>query len=105
MMTSSPLIVTLAVLLWSLPCKVAPARLRPNIVVILADDLGYSDLGCYGGEIQTPNLDGLAAGGLRFTPVLQHGPVLAVAGGAAHRLLRAAGSARHGAGRAEWRPG
>ena len=40
---------------------------KPNIVVILADDMGYSDLGCYGGEIQTPNLDRLAAGGLRFT--------------------------------------
>jgi arylsulfatase A-like enzyme len=40
---------------------------RPNILVIVADDLGYSDLGCYGGEIQTPNLDGLAASGLRFT--------------------------------------
>ncbi len=40
---------------------------RPNIVVILADDMGYSDLGCYGGEIETPNLDQLAAGGLRFT--------------------------------------
>lgn len=39
----------------------------PNIVFILADDLGYSDLGCYGGEIQTPNLDALANGGLRFT--------------------------------------
>lgn len=44
-----------------------PAPPRPNVVVILADDLGFSDLGCYGGEIQTPNLDGLAAGGLRFT--------------------------------------
>jgi arylsulfatase len=40
---------------------------RPNIVVILADDLGYSDLGCYGGEIQTPNLDQLAASGVRFS--------------------------------------
>jgi arylsulfatase len=40
---------------------------RPNVVVILADDLGYSDLGCYGGEIQTPVLDGLAQNGLRFT--------------------------------------
>lgn len=40
---------------------------RPNFLVILADDLGFSDLGCYGGEIQTPNLDRLAAGGLRFT--------------------------------------
>jgi len=39
---------------------------RPNIIVILADDLGYSDLGCYGGEIQTPNLDKLAQNGLRF---------------------------------------
>ena len=40
---------------------------RPNIVLIMADDLGFSDLGCYGGEIHTPNLDRLAAGGLRFT--------------------------------------
>ncbi len=40
---------------------------RPNIVVILSDDMGYSDLGCYGGEIRTPHLDRLAADGLRFT--------------------------------------
>ncbi|HEY8397529.1 MAG TPA: arylsulfatase [Flavihumibacter sp.] len=45
----------------------ANAGKRPNIVVILADDLGYSDIGAYGGEIQTPNLDKLAANGVRFT--------------------------------------
>ncbi len=39
----------------------------PNFLIILADDLGFSDLGCYGGEIETPHLDSLAAGGLRFT--------------------------------------
>jgi len=40
---------------------------RPNIVVILVDDMGFSDIGCYGSEIPTPNLDALAKGGLRFT--------------------------------------
>src|SRR4051794_10119838 len=40
---------------------------RPNVVFILADDLGFSDIGCYGGEIATPNLDALARGGVRFT--------------------------------------
>lgn len=40
---------------------------KPNIIVILNDDMGYSDLGCYGGEIETPNLDRLARGGLRFS--------------------------------------
>ena len=48
------------------PALAAPAG-RPNMIVILADDLGYSDLGCYGGEIHTPNLDRLARGGIRFT--------------------------------------
>ena len=40
---------------------------RPNIVLILVDDMGFSDIGCYGSEIPTPNLDALAHGGLRFT--------------------------------------
>ncbi len=44
-----------------------PSAERPNIVLIMADDMGFSDLGCYGGEISTPNLDRLASGGLRFT--------------------------------------
>ena len=43
------------------------ASQRPNIVLILADDMGYSDLGCYGSEIRTPNLDRLATEGLRFS--------------------------------------
>lgn len=45
----------------------AKAAKRPNILVIVADDMGFSDAGCYGGEIATPNLDRLAADGLRFT--------------------------------------
>ena len=40
---------------------------KPNILLILADDMGYSDAGCYGGDVRTPNLDSLAANGLRFT--------------------------------------
>lgn len=43
------------------------ARQKPNIIVILADDMGFSDIGCYGSEIPTPNIDKLAAQGLRFT--------------------------------------
>jgi len=43
------------------------AESRPNIVLIMADDLGFADLGCYGSEIETPNLDRLAGNGLRFT--------------------------------------
>jgi len=44
-----------------------PASRRPNIVLILADDLGFSDVGCYGGEIDTPHIDSLATAGMRFT--------------------------------------
>ena len=40
---------------------------KPNIVLIMVDDMGYSDFGCYGGEINTPNIDRLAQKGLRFT--------------------------------------
>jgi len=49
-------------------CSVSESKSdRPNIILILADDMGYSDPGCYGGEIQTPNIDNLASNGLRFT--------------------------------------
>ena len=47
-------------------CEKKPLE-KPNIIIILTDDMGYSDLACYGGEIRTPKLDELAAGGLRFT--------------------------------------
>ncbi len=46
---------------------IAPPRRKTNLLVILADDMGFSDAGCYGGEIDTPNLDRLASNGLRFT--------------------------------------
>jgi arylsulfatase len=44
-----------------------PVDEKPNILVIMVDDLGFSDFGCYGSEIQTPNIDALAENGLRFT--------------------------------------
>jgi len=50
-----------------LPLSAPAADGRPNVLLVLADDLGWSDLGCYGGEIRTPNVDKLAARGLRFT--------------------------------------
>jgi arylsulfatase len=49
------------------PLAVAASTGQPNVVVMMVDDLGFSDLGCYGSEIQTPNLDALASGGLRFS--------------------------------------
>jgi arylsulfatase A-like enzyme len=60
--------ITLVVLLSLLPpvYSAEPPR-KPNVLFILADDMGFSDAGCYGGEIETPTLDRLAAGGLRFT--------------------------------------
>ncbi len=55
-----------AALLLAAPLLAAPPA-APNVILILSDDMGWSDLGCYGGEIETPNLDALAGGGLRFT--------------------------------------
>ena len=58
---------SIALLLVPLLTSSMQARQQPNIIVILADDLGFSDLGCYGGEIKTPHLDALAESGLRMT--------------------------------------
>ncbi len=46
---------------------IAQSSDRPNIILIMADDMGYSDIGCYGGEIETPNIDRLANNGIRYT--------------------------------------
>lgn len=51
----------------ALSASTISAAEKPNIVLIMADDMGFSDLGCYGSEIPTPHIDALAAGGLRFT--------------------------------------
>lgn len=53
--------------LYSVPLKGAESATPPNIILIMADDMGFSDLGCYGSEINTPNLDRLAASGVRWT--------------------------------------
>ncbi len=69
-MKTLPSLLLLSLAACSLPATAAEATTpdkRPNILLILADDVGFSDLGCYGGEIQTPNLDKLAADGLRCT--------------------------------------
>jgi len=90
---SVTLVATLSMLAISLPSSAAAAGTdKPNFLVIVADDMGYSDAGCYGGEIATPHLDALAAGALHA--VLQHGSLLADAGRLALRLLSAAGPAR-----------
>ena len=52
---------------------IAAKPARPNIVIILVDDMGFSDIGCYGSEIETPNLDSLASNGLRFTQFYNSG--------------------------------
>lgn len=74
-------------------CNVAEKKnQRPNILLIVADDLGYSDLGCFGGEIRTPNIDYLAAHGLRFSK-FHTGPTCAVT-----RAMMLSGNNNHVAG-------
>ena len=66
-MRTTVLALTLAAAVSAAPHAVSAADERPNIILIMSDDMGYSDIGCYGGEIHTPNLDRLAGDGLRFT--------------------------------------
>jgi arylsulfatase len=62
-----------ALLVLSIGIVLGDEPARPNVLIILADDLGFSDLGCYGSEIPTPQLDALAANGLRFTQLYNTG--------------------------------
>ena len=82
----------LALIAVYLLCNLAYAAAQPNILLILADDLGYSDLGCYGGEIETPNLDELAAGGLRYTQFYNTARCWPTRAAYDDRLLRPAGT-------------
>src|SRR5262245_30979845 len=70
--------IALALVIAFLPCfsesRAAPAP-RPNVIVFLTDDLGYGDLGCYGGPTATPHLDRLAAAGVRFTQFYVASPI------------------------------
>lgn len=64
----NPRLIIIALACWpAASASGASPSSQPNILLILADDLGYSDLGCYGGEMHTPNIDALAARGVRFT--------------------------------------
>ena len=62
-----------SVVLLAFPCSAVTAAGKPNIIVVLVDDMGFSDVGCYGSEIATPNLDQLASDGLRFTQFYNSG--------------------------------
>jgi arylsulfatase A-like enzyme len=57
----------LTLIVLAISTNVVFAAARPNVLIFLADDMGFSDVGCYGGEIATPHIDRLAADGLRFT--------------------------------------
>lgn len=59
-------LVVCAVLMAAGSALAAPDRTRPNVILIMVDDMGYSDIGCYGGEVDTPNIDMLAKNGMRF---------------------------------------
>ena len=67
---------------------------KPNILLILNDDMGYSDLGCYGGEVHTPHLDSLVCRRSALYTILQHRPLLAFPGLISYRTLSPSGGYR-----------
>ena len=72
MSKQSKITIWLCALIVSTGVSLASADSRPNIVIILADDMGFADMGSFGGEIKTPNLDALAHAGVRFTQFYTH---------------------------------
>lgn len=77
-MTTSPKTMTYKIILSFFTLLLAftsglKAGMPPNILIVLVDDMGYSDLGCFGSEIITPNIDQLAANGLKFTQMYNTG--------------------------------
>jgi membrane-anchored protein YejM (alkaline phosphatase superfamily) len=72
------------------PCRYQSPRAtsrKPNIIVIMADDLGFSDIGCYGGEIHTPNIDFLANNGIRYTQFYNTSRCCPTRASLAHRFV------------------
>ena len=63
------------------------SKQRPNIIFILVDDMGFSDIGCYGGDVNTPHLDRLAENGLRFTSMYNTSKCFPIPSMLAHRGL------------------
>ena len=84
-------ILTLFVMRFALLVSAVDVTKQPNIVLIMADDMGFSDIGCYGSEIKTPTLDRLAKKGDSIYAVLQHVALLPHASFVAHRHVPASG--------------
>ncbi|CAN5466793.1 hypothetical protein BH23VER1_BH23VER1_25770 [soil metagenome] len=61
--------------IWALPSSAEPARSQPNIITVFIDDMGWSDLSCFGGTVETENIDRLAAEGIRFTNFYVNSPI------------------------------
>lgn len=70
MKCSFRLLIAFATCVGLLSSEEAGAEEKPNVILLFADDLGYGDLGCYGGAFKTPAIDGLAEGGFRSTDCL-----------------------------------
>ena len=69
--------IIITLLFLALPIVCARADERPNIVVIMVDDMGWSDLGCFGGEVETPNIDAMAKRGVMFWQAYSPAPTCA----------------------------